>query len=310
MSVKIWAFSESPSVANEVASSASSIAKTAGGTFAVVGLDDSGPLLAGEEKVVLKADARLSTSPEAAAEALAKFAKEATPDVILIGSTRDGKEIASRIAVKLGRPCVSEVFGAALGGGVLQGKRNVFAGKLVAEVALPLPCVVALKVGTTSALPASTAKAEEKAMGSLPSKTRLVEMREKQKGTVDLKGAKLIVAAGRGVKKREDLALVSELAGALGGAVGCSRPLSADMGWLPEEHHIGLTGVTVHPDLYIAVGISGQLQHVAGIKDSKVIAAVNTDKSAPMFEASDYGIVGDLYAVLPAMLKEIKTRRP
>jgi len=176
-------------------------------------------------------------------------------------------------------------------------------------VVLPLPCVVAVKVGTTSALPASAGKAEEKVMGSVPSKTKLVEMREKQKGTVDLKGAKLIVAAGRGVKKKEDLAIVSELAAALEGAVGCSRPLSADMGWLPEEHHIGLTGVTVHPDLYIAVGISGQLQHVAGIKDSKVIAAVNTDKSAPMFEASDYGIVGDLYAVLPAMLREIKARR-
>jgi len=309
MSVKVWAFSESPSVANEVASSASTIARAAGGTFTVVGLDDSGPLLAGEEKVVLKADTRLSTSPEAAADVLARLAKEANPDVILVGSTRDGKEIASRIAVKLGRPCVSEVFGAALVGETLQGKRNVFAGKLVAEVVLPLPCVVAVKVGTTSALPASAGKAEEKVMGSVPSKTKLVEMREKQKGTVDLKGAKLIVAAGRGVKKKEDLAIVSELAAALEGAVGCSRPLSADMGWLPEEHHIGLTGVTVHPDLYIAVGISGQLQHVAGIKDSKVIAAVNTDKSAPMFEASDYGIVGDLYAVLPAMLREIKARR-
>ena len=309
MSVKVWAFSESPSVANEVASSASTIARAAGGTFTVVGLDDSGPLLAGEEKVVLKADTRLSTSPEAAADVLARLAKEANPDVILVGSTRDGKEIASRIAVKLGRPCVSEVFGAALVGETLQGKRNVFAGKLVAEVVLPLPCVVAVKVGTTSALPASAGKAEEKVMGSVPSKTKLVEMREKQKGTVDLKGAKLIVAAGRGVKKKEDLAIVSELAATLEGAVGCSRPLSADMGWLPEEHHIGLTGVTVHPDLYIAVGISGQLQHVAGIKDSKVIAAVNTDKSAPMFEASDYGIVGDLYAVLPAMLREIKARR-
>ena len=308
MSVKIWAFSESPSVANEVASSASSIARTAGGSFAVVGLDDSGPLLAGEEKVVLKADAPLSTSPEAAAEALALFAKEANPDVILVGSTRDGKEIASRVAVKLRRPCASEVFGIALGEGTLQGKRNVFAGKLVAEVALSLPCVIALKVGTTPGLPASPTMATDKAMGPLPSKTKLLETREKQKGTVDLKGAKLIVAAGRGVKKKEDLVLVSELAAALGGAVGCSRPLSADMGWLPEEHHIGLTGVTVHPDLYIAVGISGQLQHVAGIKDSKVIAAVNTDKSAPMFEASDYGVVGDLYAVLPAMLKEIRAR--
>ena len=107
MTVKIWAFSESPAVANEVASSASALARAAGGSFAVVGLDDSGPLLAGEEKVVLRADTPLSSSPEAAAEALAKVAKEATPDVILVGSTRDGKEIASRLAVKLGRPFTS-----------------------------------------------------------------------------------------------------------------------------------------------------------------------------------------------------------
>jgi len=308
MSVKIWAFSESPSVANEVASAASAIAAAAGGGFAVVGLDDSGPFLAGDDKLVVRADTPLSASPESAANALAAVAKEANPDVILVGSTRDGKEIASRVAVKLGRPCASEVFGLALGSGMLQGKRNVFAGKLIAEVSMPLPCVVAVKVGTNPALPASGAKATEKVVGVVASKTKLVERREKQKGTVDLRGAKLIVSAGRGIKKKEDLVLVSDLAASLGGAVGCSRPLSADMGWLPEEHHIGLTGVTVHPDLYLAVGISGQLQHVAGVKDSKVIAAINTDKSAPIFEASDYGVVGDLYAVLPAMLKEIRAR--
>jgi electron transfer flavoprotein alpha subunit len=308
MSARIWAFSETPSVANEVASVASAIAGGTGGGFVVVGLDDSGPLLAGEEKLVVRADTPLSSSPESAAIALAAAAKEANPGVILVGSTRDGKEIASRVAVKLGRPCASEVFGVTLGGGMIQGKRNVFAGKLIAEVSLPLPCVVALKVGTSPALPASSARATEKMVGAVTPKTKLLERREKQKGTVDLRGAKLIVSAGRGIKKKEDLVLVSDLATALGGAVGCSRPLSADMGWLPEEHHIGLTGVTVHPDLYLAVGISGQLQHVAGVKDSKVIAAVNTDKSAPIFEASDYGVVGDLYIVLPAMLKEIRAR--
>jgi electron transfer flavoprotein alpha subunit len=308
MSIKVWAFSESPSVANEIASVASAIAGPAGGRFTVVGLDDSGPLLAGDEKLVVRADTPLSGFPEAAANALSAAAKDANPDVILVGSTRDGKEIASRLAVKLGRPCASDVFGVTLESGMLQGRRNVFAGKLIAEVSMPLPCVVALKVGTNPALPASTAKATEKLAGAVASKTRLVERREKQKGTVDLRGAKLIVSAGRGIKKKEDLVLVSDLATALGGAVGCSRPLSADMGWLPEEHHIGLTGVTVRPDLYLAVGISGQLQHTAGIKDSKVIAAVNIDKSAPIFEASDYGVVGDLYAVLPAMLKEIRAR--
>jgi electron transfer flavoprotein alpha subunit len=203
MSVKIWAFSESPSVANEVASTASAIAAAAGGGFAVVGLDESGPLLAGDEKLVVRADTPLSASPESAAMALASAAKEANPDVILVGSTRDGKEIASRVAVKLGRPCASEVFGVALGSGMLQGKRNVFAGKLIAEVLMPLPCVVALKVGTNPALPASAAKATEKMVGAVASKTKLVERREKQKGTVDLRGAKLIVSAGRGPRTRE-----------------------------------------------------------------------------------------------------------
>jgi electron transfer flavoprotein alpha subunit len=310
MSVRVWAFSESEAVANEVAAISSGIASSAGGSFTVVGLDEAGAGLAGEDKLVLRGDAPLAGSPEAAAEALARAAKDSNPDVILVGSTRNGKEIAARVAVKLGRPCVSDIFGVSLVEGKLRGKRNVFAGKLLAEVGVPLPCIAAVKVGVASALPATTAKAVVKAAGGIQSRVRVVERREKQKGTVDLRAAKLIVSAGRGVKKKEDLALINELAAALGGAVGCSRPLSSDMGWLPEEHHIGLTGVSVHPDLYLAVGISGQLQHVAGIKDSKVIAAINSDKSAPIFEASDYGVVGDLYAVLPAIMKELKSRRP
>jgi electron transfer flavoprotein alpha subunit len=132
-----------------------------------------------------------------------------------------------------------------------------------------------------------------------------VNAKAKEAANVDLKAAKIIVSAGRGVKKKEDLKMIENLAKALGGSMGCSRPLSSDLGWLPEEYHIGLTGVNVKPDLYIAVGISGQLQHVAGIKDSRIIAAINTDKEAPIFQAADYGIVGDLYQVVPALDKII-----
>jgi electron transfer flavoprotein alpha subunit len=308
MSVRVWAFSESEPVANEVAAVSSDIVDSAGGSFTVVGLDGSGSGLAGKDKLVLKGGEHLSDSPEAAAEALAAAAKDLRPDVILVGSTRNGKEIAARVAVKLGHPCLSDIFAVSLAEGKLKGKRNVFAGKVQAEVTAPIPCVATVKVGVAAALAATPADAVVKTAEGVKARTRVLERRERQKGTVDLRGAKLIVSAGRGVKKKEDLSLIIELANALGGAVGCSRPLSSDMGWLPEEHHIGLTGVSVHPDLYLAVGISGQLQHVAGIKDSKVIAAINSDRSAPIFEASDYGVVGDLYAVLPAMLKELKAR--
>jgi electron transfer flavoprotein alpha subunit len=309
MSFKVWAFSETPELANEVAAAAGGLASSAGGGFTVVSLDGTGSALAGDDKLVLNASSTLADSPDLAAEALARAARESNPDVVLIGSSRNGKEIAARLALKLGLPCVSDLFGLSVAGGALRGRRNVFAGKLLAEVAEPLPCVATVKVGSYPSLPASSAKALEKEMGDFKSMTRVIERREKKRGTVDLRNAKLIVSAGRGVKKKEDLALISDLADMLGGAVGCSRPLSSDMGWLPEEHHIGLTGVSVHPDLYLAVGISGQLQHVAGIKDSKVIAAINSDKSAPIFEAADYGVVGDLYLVLPAMIKELRGRR-
>jgi electron transfer flavoprotein alpha subunit len=309
MSIKVWAFSESPEVANEIAGAALALATAAGGSFTLVGLNEAGQKLAGEAKLVLKGADYLPGSPELLAEALSVAAKELKPDVILVGSTRNGKEVAARVAAKLGVACASDLFGLSVADGALRGKRNAFAGKLIADVSAPLPCIATVKAGAYAALPPSASAPVERPVGAMATKTRLVERKEKPRGAVDLKGAKLIVSAGRGIKKKEDLVLVSDLAGELGGAVGCSRPLSSDMGWLPEEHHIGLTGISVHPDLYIAVGISGQLQHVAGIKDSKVIAAVNNDKSAPIFDASDYGVVGDLYAVIPALLKEIRGRR-
>jgi electron transfer flavoprotein alpha subunit len=308
MTARVWAFSETPSSANEAAAAAKELAVATAGSLVVVGLDE-GSGLAGEEKIILRSNKALAASPEAAAEALAQVAKEDKPDLVLVGSTRNGKEIAARLAVKMGWPCVSDVFGVAVIDGSLHARRNVFAGKLLAEVAVKFPCVATVKTGSYPGLPPSSVAGTIKEVGEVATKTRIVERQEKKRGTVDLKGAKLIVSAGRGVKKKEDLAIISSLAEELGGAVGCSRPLSSDMGWLPEEHHIGLTGISVHPDLYLAVGISGQLQHVAGIKDSKVIAAINNDKSAPIFDASDYGIVGDLYAVVPAMVKELKARR-
>jgi electron transfer flavoprotein alpha subunit len=121
-----------------------------------------------------------------------------------------------------------------------------------------------------------------------------------------LEEASTVVAAGRGIKKKDDLKLAFDLAAALGGQVGCSRPLATDLGWLTDEYWIGLSGKEVKPKLYLALGISGQIQHVTGIRNSKVIVAVNTNKDAPIFKVADYGVVQDLYKFVPAFIKEVQ----
>ena len=123
---------------------------------------------------------------------------------------------------------------------------------------------------------------------------------------MDLAQAKIIVCVGRGVEKPEDIKLARELADVLGGEVGCSRPIAEELNWLPEEFYLGISGKKVKPELYIGLGVSGQIQHVTGIRDSKVIFAVNRDENAPIFEAADYGIVGDLYQVVPKLIEELK----
>lgn len=125
---------------------------------------------------------------------------------------------------------------------------------------------------------------------------------------VDLTKAKIIVAVGRGLKKKEDLALIRELAQLLGGEIGSTRVLTEDYGWLPKEHQVGLTGVIVVPDLYIAIGISGQIQHVIGFKEARIVVSINKDKDAPIHQVADYVIVGDLYEIVPILIKKLREK--
>jgi len=140
-----------------------------------------------------------------------------------------------------------------------------------------------------------------------PSPVTVVSRTAKVRESVDITEAKIVVCVGRGVEKKEDVELVRELARVLGGEVGCSRPVAEELHWLPEEVYLGISGKKVKPDLYVGVGISGQIQHVTGIRDSKVIFAINKDENAPIFEAADYGIVGDLYKVVPKLIQELKS---
>lgn len=309
MTLVVWSYSEVGAAASELAGAADQIASAAGGSSQVLEVDTVRQSVASRGKLLLKSAAPLGGSADLVAEAIFRAAKALSPSVILIAPTRTGRELAGRLAAKMRVGLLDEVAKLALTESGLRGERSVYAGRLSATVASPLPCVATVKPGAYGPIPQGEGPVQVFEAGAIAQRTKVVSRSAKQAGGVDLKSAKVIVAAGRGFKAKADLGMADQLALALDGAVGCSRPISSDLGWLSEEHHIGLTGVSVHPDLYLAVGISGQLQHVAGIKDSKVIVAINSDKSAPIFQASDYGVAGDLYQVVPALLKLLSERK-
>ena len=235
-----------------------------------------------------------------------------SPTLVLFPHPYQVRDFGPKLAASLDRPFVSDSVGVRADGGKLVFARQVYQGKLHADVvpAGDPPYFASLQSGAFRAdrLEAGedAAAIERISVGidAAQVRTRAEAQFQDSKGEVDLSSAEIIVSVGRGIKEEDNIALARELAEAIGGELAASRPI-CDNGWLPLERQIGSSGQTVSPKLYLALGISGAIQHVVGMKGSKTIVAINRDPTAPIFEIADYGIAGDLFEVVPALTKAL-----
>jgi len=236
--------------------------------------------------------------------------REESPELVLIGHTPNGWDVAPLVAAGLDVPLATGCSNIRLDGGKARFVRKAFNGKFVHEVEIERASPLMATVDKGVAEPVSThikgtVRKIDAPVAEGDLRARFVEIKKGVSGGVDLTQAQIIVAGGRGVGAPEKLDVIRELAQALGGQVGASRAVT-DAGWLPHEHQIGSSGVTVHPKLYLAAGISGAIQHVVGMKGSGYIVAINKDADAPIFGVADVGVVGDLFEYLPALTRAVK----
>ena len=239
--------------------------------------------------------------------ALAAFCKSAGPDILLIGSTAMGKDLGPKVAAKLECACISDAVGLKFDGG-WEVRRPIFAGKCFADVTPKTAMAVvgirpnAFILGEKAA-PAAGETFDAGTAGIDP-KAVVKSIEAGGGGKIELTEAEIIVSGGRGIKGPENYELIEKLAESLGAAAGASRAI-VDAGWVDYSNQVGQTGKTVGPNLYIACGISGAIQHLAGMSSSKCIVAINKDANAPIFKVADYGIVGDMFDIVPALTDEI-----
>jgi electron transfer flavoprotein alpha subunit len=243
---------------------------------------------------------------DSTSDIFASICKQVGASVVVVSNSYVGKSLAPRVAISLNASLATNVISVPDLSNGFTVKRGVFSGKAFAFVNLNRDIKVLAITPNSFEINAngSDCAIESVSVASTPSKITINAV-NKVTGKIPLTEAELVVSAGRGMKGPENWNMIEELAGLIGAATACSKPVS-DMGWRPHSEHVGQTGITIKPNLYIAIGISGAIQHLAGVSSSKTIVAINKDPEAPFFKSADYGIVGDAFDVLPKLISALK----
>jgi len=246
---------------------------------------------------------------EAYAGEVARIVAEAAPRAVLAATSAAGRALLGAVAASVQAPVLAGIGSVELSGDSVVVSRNVLGGIVEHRTSVSGgPALLALAAGSAAAEGAPAVDIETVA-ATPRAGSHVTAVRTKDVEVVDLGAARSVVAVGRGLKAREDVELLQGLAAALGGELGCSRPLAEGVDWIAKERYIGISGQHITPELYVAVGISGQLQHMVGVRGAGTVVAVNSDKAAPIFAQCDYGIVGDLYQVVPAITAALQAAR-
>ncbi len=315
MSILIYAESAEgkiKKVALELASYAKKVASSMGTTVTAVTInnsDNSALAAYGVDKVLNVSNDKLNNfSAKAYADVIAQAAKKEGTQIVLVSSSTDSLYLAPLVAVALEAGYASNVVALPVSTSPFQVKRTAFSNKAfnITEISTPVK-VLGIAKNSFGLVENAAAMTEETFTPSLNDADFgiKVENVEKVTGKVTIADAEIVVSAGRGMKGPENWGMIEELASVLGAATACSKPVS-DIGWRPHSEHVGQTGKPVASNLYIAVGISGAIQHIAGINSSKVKVVINTDPEAPFFKVADYGVVGDAFTVVPQLIEKLK----
>ncbi len=305
-------------VSHEVVTGARRLADALGGGSTVDALILSAGAVRGAEQlggfgadrvVTLTNPAFERYAPEGYARAVAERATTGSYGAVVFAASATGKDLAPRVAARLGRPLVQDITDVSVTGGAVVAIRPVYAGKALLKIRVAgTPAILSLRPNVFTPVQRPKAGTQETAaVDGSAGRVVVKQVKAAPAGTLDVAEAPIVVSGGRGLKEPANFKVLEELAAAFGGraAVGASRAV-VDAGWRPHADQVGQTGKTVSPTLYVAVGVSGAIQHLAGMRTSKVIVAINKDKDAPIFKVADYGIVGDLFEVVPKLTEEIK----